>query len=184
MTVGIDDGKFYLLDNFPGLPTNGPNPDDWTSYTAAKAFRVGEKRAIYDDTNNGWAILVYLQYQKGTAAAATVKSVCGLCTASVATAGAWANVTNTTDECMNTGPICVALGTCTDAYYGWFWCGGVCPVDTISGLDGVYPSDGSVAAVSGMKIVAASSLNTFELWTGSEIGILSAISLAADANAA
>jgi hypothetical protein len=183
MTVGIDDGKFYLIDNFPGVPTNGANPDDWTAYTAAAAFNVGEKRAIYSTTNNGWSILIYLQFQKGTAAVAAVKGLCGLCTASVATAGAWGNVSNTTDESMSTGPICVALGTTVDAYYGWFWCGGVCPVDLVSGLDGIYPSDGSVAAGAGMKLVAASSLNTFEVITGSELTMISAFALAADTTA-
>lgn len=186
MTVGIDDGKFYLIDNFPGVPTNGANPASWTTYTATltPGFNVGEKRAIYSDTNNGWSIMIYLQFQKGTAAVATVKSICGLCIASVAVAGAWANVSNTFDESVGLGPICIALGTTVDAYYGWFWCGGVCPVDLVAGLDGIYPSDGSVAANRGMKLVAASSLNTFEIMTGSEVTFLtSAFSLAVDTTA-
>ena len=183
MTIGIDDGKFYLIDNFPGEPTNGPNPSDWTEYTVARTYDLGTKRMVYDETNHGWATLIYLQFQKGTAGVATVKSLCGLCIASVATAGAWHNVSNTTDESVSVGPIAVALGTCTDAYFGWFWCGGVCPVDTISGLDGIYPSDNTVAAGAGMKLVAATSLNTFEVVTGSEIGCMSAFSLAADTTA-
>ena len=183
MTVGIDDGKFYLIDNFPGEPTHGPMPSSWTTPSTTEDFPVGTKRMIYDDTNNGWATMIFLRFQKGTAAVAAVKSPCSLCVADVASAGAWGNVTNTTDECMTTGPIAIALATMTDAYYAWFWCGGVCPVDTVSGLDGIYPSDGSVAACRGMKLVAASSLNTFELWTGSEVGCLSAISLAVDTTA-
>jgi hypothetical protein len=164
MTVGIDDGKFYLIDKFPGVPTNGPNPASWTTYSATEDFPVGTKRMIYDDTNNGWATLIYLRFQKGSAAVATVKSICGLYITDVATAGAWYNVTNTADSTTSLiGPICVALGTTTDAYYGWFWCGGVCPVDTISGLNGIYPSSGTVAACNGMQLVAASSLCTFTL---------------------
>lgn len=183
MTVGIDDGKFYLIDNFPGVPVWGENPDDWTEYTEAKNFTLGDKRLIYDDTNNGWATLIYLRFQKGTAAVAAVKSLCGFFTADVASAGAWANVSNTTDESMSAGPIAIALGTTVDAYYGWFWCGGVCPVDLVSGLDGIYPSDGSVVAEAGMKMVASSSLNTFTTWAGSEVMAPSAFALAADTTA-
>lgn len=183
MTVGIDDGKFYLIDTWPGVPTNGPNPDSWTTYAATAAFNPGEKRAIWDDTNKGWAILIYLKYEKGTATAATVKSLCSPDTTDSAAAAGWYNVTNDGGESLNVGPIAVALGTCTDEYYGWFWCGGVCPVDTVSGLDGIFPSDGSVAAGAGMKLVDSASINKFEVCTGSEIGLASAFSLAADTTA-
>lgn len=40
----------------------------------------------------------------------------------------------------------VALSAVTDAYYGWFWCGGVCPEDYVSGLAGNYSTNGSVIA--------------------------------------
>jgi len=181
----LDDGKFYLIDNWPGEPTNGPNPSSWTTYAATAAFAVGTKRLVYDDTNHGWSTLIYLRFQKGSAAVAAVKSICAPYITDVATAGAWYNVTNTGDSTTtNIGPICIALGTCTDAYYGWFWCGGVCPVDTISGLDGVYTTSGSVAACQGMQLVAASSLLTFTLVdanTGSNgLGLCSAFALAAD----
>jgi hypothetical protein len=120
---------------------------------------------IYDDTNNGWAILIYLKYSKGSAAYATVKSICAPYITDVATAGAWCTVTNTADSTTtNIGPICVCLGTTSATeLYGWFWCGGVCPVDTISGLNGTYASSGTVAACQGMQLVAASSLLTFTL---------------------
>ena len=184
----LDDGKFYLIDNFPGEPTNGPNPSSWTTYTLACNFPLGTKRLVYDDTNHGWATLIYLRFQKGSAAVATVKSACGLYITDVATAGAWHNVTNTADSTTSLiGPICIALGTCVDAYYGWFWCGGVCPVDTIATLDGVHSTDGSVAACQGMQLVAASSLAVFQLIdanTGANgLGLCSAFALAADTTA-
>jgi hypothetical protein len=182
MTVGFASNEFYLLDNWPGEVTNGNNPSDWTAENVAEIFPVGTKRMIYDDTGNGWATLIFMQFQKGTAAVAAIGSICSMFIAGVATAGQWFQVTNTNDEGAVIGPLCVALGTMTDAYYGWFWCGGVCPVDTIPGLDITYPSDGSVGACVPMKLLAASSLNTFETLTTSTVQVTSAFSLVADAN--
>ena len=180
MTVGIDDGKFYLIDNWPGVVTHGPNPENWTTPSATADFAVGTKRAIYDSTNKGWAILCFLQYQKGTAALAAVKGLCAMETATVASAASWYNVTNDGGESDLHGPIAVALATMVDAYYAWFWVGGVCPVATITGLDGIFPSDGNVAAATGMKLVDSASYNVFEVLTASTMGTISAFSMSAD----
>lgn len=182
MTVGIDDGKFYLIDNFPGLPTDGPNPDDWTAPDAAAEFQVGTKRAIRSDTNDSWSILIYLLFTKGAVALAAVKGVCGLRTAGVAAAGGWGDVNNDSSEIEVEGPIAVALGTCADGEYSWFWCGGVCPVDLVPGLDGIFPSDGSITAgMQGIKIVDNSSATQFRITTASSVtGLVGGISLAVD----
>jgi hypothetical protein len=57
-------------------------------------------------------------------------------------------VTNDPDDCIAipTPFGAIALSAMTDAYYGWFWCGGVCPEDYVSGLAGNYATNGSVAA--------------------------------------
>lgn len=187
MTVGIDDGKFHLIDNFPGIPTNGPNPDDFTAFDsptafAAGTFNVGEKRQIHDTANNGWSILIYLQFNKGAVPVVAVKGLCGLTTAEITDAGGWGNVTNDFSECEAQGPIAVALGTGTDLYYGWFWCGGVCPVGLVSGLDGIFPSDGTITAgMQGLKLVDSSSATQFRITTASSVSSLVAgISLAVD----
>lgn len=175
MTVGIDDGKFHLVDNFPGIPKDFPEPDDWTEYTALAQWNVGDKIQKYQPTNNGWATFVYLQFQKGAVAVATVKSICGLHTASVLAAGGWGQVSNDFSEVEEQGPICVALGTTTDAYYGWYWCGGVCPVDTVPALDGIFPTDGTVTAgFNGLKLVNNASATQFRIATASTVSSLTA----------
>jgi hypothetical protein len=66
-------------------------------------------------------------------------------------------VTDDASEALLSGPIAVALSAMTTGYYGWFWCGGVCPVDSVSGLGGSYVTDGTVAAGSGFCGVANAS---------------------------
>lgn len=182
MTVGIDDGKFILIDTWPGVPTQGLNPSDWSTVydEIPTGVQLGSKRMVYDTTNKGWAILAFLCYNKGTAAAVAVKGKCAQETATVATAAKWFNVTNDGGESFNEGPIAIALNTMSDGQYGWFWVGGVCPVSLVSGLDGIYTSDGNVAAGKGMKLVDSASYNKFTVIGGNETGLVSAFSMAAD----
>ena len=183
MTIGIDDGKFYLIDHWPGKPTAGANPDSWVTPTVAEDFPLGSKRLIYDDTNNGWATLMFLKYIKGTAALAAVKSACGIDTTSMATNGQYCFVTNDGGECQLTGPIAVSLGTMIDAYYAWFWVGGVCPVDTIAGLDGQHPTDASITAGTYMVLADSASYAKFHLGAATDFCNFSAFSMAADTTA-
>lgn len=182
MTVGMDDGKFYLIDNWPGVVTIGPNPSDWTAYSATEDFPLGTKRAIYDDTNNGWATLIYLQYEKaGEIAACTVKSPVAPDNTDAIAAGSYYIVTNDGTDSFKNGPIAIALGTVTDEYYGWFWCGGLCPVDTIPGLAGSYASDDSCATGCAIMLQDSCVLD-FCLYTANTTGLISAFALADDEN--
>ncbi len=181
MTVGMDDGKFYLIDNFPGIVTNGPNPADWTTVSSTEDFPVGTKRAVYDDTNNGWAIFCFLKYEKGTATAAVIKVPCAPDTTESIAAGGWGIVTNDGGESYDNGPIAIALATLADGEYAWFWVGGVCPVDTVAGLDGKYNTGGSAAAGAAMML-SDQTINQFALYTANTTGVISAFCLAADEN--
>ena len=180
MTVGIDDGKFMLLDNWPGPIIPGPNPASWVTPSTTEDFKVGTKRAVYSDTNHGWSTLMFLKYEKGTAAAVAVKGVCTPDTTESIAAGGYYIVTNDGGEGINHGPIAIALATMADGEYGWFWVGGVCPVNLVSGLDGIFPTDGTVTAGSAMKVVDLNSYNKFEIATGSESIIVSAFAFAND----
>jgi len=180
MTVGMDDGKFILIDKWPGYPAHGANPASWTTASSTEDFPLGTKRQVYDDTNNGFATLMFLKYEKGTAAAVAVKGICAPDTTESIAAGGYCIVTNDGGESNNQGLVAIALGTMADGEYGWFWVGGVCPVDTISGLDGIFPSDGSCAAGSGMKLVDSASYNVFEVATASTTGMVCAYALAND----
>ena len=182
MTVGMDDGKFYLIDNWPGVVTNGANPADWTVYTAACNFPLGTKRAIYDATNHGWATLIYLMFETaGAIAACTVKSPVAPDNPDAIAAGTWYIVTNDGTDSFKNGPIAIALGSVTDEYYGWFWCGGVCPVATIPGLDGVYPSDDSCNTGNAIMLQDSCVLD-FALYDANTVGLISAFALASDEN--
>lgn len=184
MTVGMDDGKFYLIDNWPGIVTDGPNPADWVTPSSTEDFPLGTKRAIYDDTNNGWATLMYLKYEKGSAAAVGIKGLCSPDTTEGIAAGGYCIVTNDGGESMNSGPIAVALATMADGEYGWFWVGGVCPVDTITGLAGSYASDGGCLTGCGMQL-ADNVVNRFVIYDANATGLYpSAFALAADENVA
>jgi hypothetical protein len=96
-------------------------------------------------------------------------------------AGAWYIVTNDGGDSFNNGPIAVALGSVTDEYYGWFWCGGVCPVATISGLDVSYPSSGNVLTGSAIQLQDGT-INKFIAYDANTVGVISAFALAADEN--
>jgi len=42
--------------------------------------------------------------------------------------------------------VAVAISAMTDAYWGWFWCGGVAPETLIPDLGGTYATDSTVTA--------------------------------------
>jgi hypothetical protein len=183
MTVGILSTEFYLIDNWPGEVTNGPNPADWTAVSATEDFPLGTKRMIYDDTNNGWATLMYLKYVDGAVPEATIRDTCGQHTAAAAS-GDYFCVNDDGSEVGLTGPIAICLGTMVANYYGWFWVGGVCPQDTITALnDAAYVTDGGVTAQSYMVLAASSSYAVFHLATNTDCANFSAFSLVTDTTA-
>jgi hypothetical protein len=137
---------------------------------------------VYDDTNNGWATLMYLYYVKGTAALATVRGICAMDTSEMATGGQWNRVCNDGGETQLTGPIAIALNTMVAATpYAWFWVGGVCPVDTIATLDdGLYGTDGSITAGTYMLLADSASYCKFHLAAATDAASFSAFAMTAD----
>lgn len=92
----------------------------------------------------GMAALIYLQVGTQNAdSVIAVKSAVVLDSATV-----WYQVTNDPDSCIAipSGLGAFALSAMTDAYYGWFWCGGICPEGLLSTLGGNYATNGSLAA--------------------------------------
>lgn len=186
MTVGIDDGKFILTDNWPGYPAMISPPADLTTvYDDADSIPcpMGTKIQVYQPTNKGYAIFMMLQYEKGTAAAAAVKSLCGLDTTEAANAGKQYIVTNDGGEAFtSSGLAAVALNTLADGNCAFFWVGGVCPVDSVSGLDGIHPSDGSVTAGNRMYMVDSASVCKFALLAENVVANSIGAAFAADTN--
>jgi len=162
----LDDSKFILIDKWPGvIDTSQSVPVDGFTGTshhnsATAAFKVGTKIQVFDETNNGYATFIYLQNVQGSAGAVAAKNPVCVDTSLAATAGnallpTWFEVCSDGGEVLLEGPVAIALSAMTDDYYGWFWCGGVCPVSFVSGLGGNYVTDSSVAA--GRKFTCADS---------------------------
>jgi len=144
-----------LYDRWPGTPIDPPlTYSDMTAATvghnlAAPMWPVGTKWEIYckgDPAdqgvgyNLGWSTFIYLKgaadFSTAVAAAVTV-----LCVPDETIAAADASTIlytmvcdsdSTTHETM--GPVAMCLSAMTNNYYGWFWCGGVCPVEYVPGL--------------------------------------------------
>lgn len=150
----LDSEKFILIDHWPGaVLANVPVPHhaltDSSHHNVATAkYDLGAKIQLRCDGSvgkAGWSTLIYLQVgtQNPDVAIAAKTFVVP------DSASAPYQITNDKDDCiLNTGSALAAIGlsAMTDAYYGWFWCGGVCPEQYVSGLGGNYVTDGNVAA--------------------------------------
>lgn len=187
MTVGILSTEFYLIDNWPGEVTNGPNPADWTVASATEVFPLGTKRMIYDSTNSGWAILMFLKFKNGTVPEPDIGAgkfpLCGMHTAAAAS-GDYYVVNNDSSEVDLTGPMAICLATNLSADtlpYAWFWVGGVCPEATITALnDAAFITDGGVTAQAVLVMADSASYCAFHLATATDVCNHSAFSLVAD----
>ena len=160
----IDDTEFQLIDLWPGYPDprlgtpkDGFTGSDHHDVTAA-AYPVGTKIQVYDTSNSGYATFIYLQLvdEDGTNVLLAKNIVAW--DASALSYG----VTNEAagDLLADMGPAAISISDVTKARYGWFWCGGVCPVTFVSDLDGDYATDGDVTAGCSLLRVDSSAPNT------------------------
>lgn len=148
----LDSELFTLKDNWPGaVDLRRGLPDDDIlgaahHNVAAAAFPVGTKIGFYNTGvtagKPGWATFVYLKASIPGAPAAAAKQIVVQGSATL-----WYVVTNDPDAglLLATGLGAVMISAMTDAYYGWFWCDGVCPEEQVAGLGGNFATDSSVA---------------------------------------
>ena len=144
----LDSLLFYLLDGWPGVvdPNMGMPIDGFTGAlhhnVVAAQYPVGTKIAVYNTgtkpgitSEPGWATFIYLKVGTQDTTAIAAKTIVVQDSATN-----WYEVTNDPDDCVNveTGAAAIALSAITDAYYGWFWCAGVCPEEFVSDLGGTY----------------------------------------------
>lgn len=140
LAVGtVDATDVVLKDGFPDgpslphIPTSGFTGSDQHNVSAIpRGLRLGTKVKYHDETAGGEVTMIYL----GLADQDTVTIAAG---SIVRPAGAVDNsdenlymMTNDPDDKMfahTVGPAAIALSAITDAFYGWFWCGGPCPQD-------------------------------------------------------
>lgn len=149
-----------LKDNWPGAPAHNLSvpTDGFTGAThhnvVAAAYKVGTKIQVYNVGTTlgiaGFATFIYLKFLTDGTPAPLVKQVCVLDLATSAT-----TVTNDPTNALSIPalPSCVLLSAMTDAYFGWFWCGGVCPEEFVPTLTGPMATAGSVAL--GSTIIAS-----------------------------
>ena len=185
----LNSDYLVLSDTWPGSPA--PNlavPSDGFTGTShhnvtTAAYKLGTKIQVYNEGTAGipgFATFIYLQFETNTEPGPTPAAT------QVCTAGTNASlfvVTNDPDQCLSIAalPSAVMLSVMTTAKFGWFWCGGVCPVDFVSDLDGAmaFATNSSVAL--GSTIIASnlaadaigyaiSSATTTTLVAGSTLG--------------
>lgn len=187
MTVGILSTEFYLIDHWPGEPTNGQNPSSWVTASATEDFQLGTKRLFYDDTNKGWATLMFLKFKNGAVPEPELGigkfPLCGMHTAAAAS-GDYFVVNNDASEVALVGPMAISLASNLSADtlpYAWFWVGGVCPENLVPALnDAAFVTGGGVTAQSYMVMASSASYCAFHLGTATDVHQFSAFSLVTD----
>jgi len=190
------------VDYHMSTPTNGfdSTKEGSGNCVTEPLFRPGQKIAAYNDatTNSGWYTCIYLRFVEGSDLAYDADPdpssghglVCHLQDMTEhdpETLLAWWNVSSdTTNTCGTLAtPVAMAMRTfCggTDSTaggrspeYGWYWCGGVCPCNTLNAAGttdytktgGNYPTDGSVVINNYMVIQDnGSNCLRFSNWDG------------------
>ena len=135
----VSSNEVILYDMYPGVASvNIPKADhDGNAFTnsdhhnVVKAvFDTGYKVQVYEKSLAGWSTFVYLQYNLGASGVAAAAGHLAV----YETGNSWFGVTNEGDATFVNVPPAVILSTMTDAYYGFFWCGGVCPQSWVTAL--------------------------------------------------
>lgn len=92
---------------------------------ATAAYRVGTKVRYYNDHLGGFGTCIYLRYcENGETLAAGY--ICQPDPEEDSLYYVTADASDFVDLAV-AKPNCIALSGVTTTYYGWFWCGGVCP---------------------------------------------------------
>jgi len=154
----LDSELLILKDNWPGaagevksacgIPTGGFTGSTHHNVATPK-YAPGEKITVWNDSGDagkpGMSTFIYLflETTAGPALAAKQFVVPGSATL-------WYSVSNDpdADSLVVEGSLLAAVGlsAMTNARWGWFWCGGVCPEGHVSALGGNYGTEDNVAA--------------------------------------
>lgn len=148
----IDSELIVCYDNWPG-PVEAENFDYGDGFldkryhnVSIPQFPIGTKMQVKCDGSlgkAGYSTLIYLQVgtQDGTSIAA--KMACIPDSATI-----WYQLTNDADSCIKTPTNlgCWGISAITNAYYGWFWCAGVCPEQYLPGMGGNFATNSAVTA--------------------------------------
>jgi hypothetical protein len=90
--------------------------------SATPYYPKGMKVRYYNETLEGYGTCIYLKYSEGAETLAAGYPV-GIDEANDTNY----SVTGDQSTIGDGTPLAIALSAMTDTYWGWFWCGGVCP---------------------------------------------------------
>jgi len=179
--TALDVQAVLLYDRWPGVAVK---PDrqysDMTATSvghnvAAPQFPLGTKWCVYNNGtaasvgvgyNVGWSVFTYLKAAADIASAvAGVVTVIG-CQDSTLAAGdipsKFYTINTDSDRTTHetTGLIAVCTSTLTNSYYGWYWTGGVAPIDYVSGMTSSSHLIGTAAIAASAELMAAATAAT------------------------
>ena len=156
------DAKYItLFDAWPGkaldwgltvsqiLDSNTVQNVVYPRYPVGTKIIVRNPGTTYSATGN--STLIYLQ--AGTAATGLAVAAKHVCVPDTDTN--LYKVTNDKTTGLNPAGcplVAVALTTMTNSYYGWYWCGGVCPADLLVNAAGSFILSGNMATDSTVAI--------------------------------
>jgi len=149
----IDSDLVTFCDNWGDGPVL--NDPDFSPYqiastgaghnTAAKAYEVGTRvKFSHPGVAGQPGPCTFIYLKTGT----QIASIGALSIVVPSSATLWYTVSNkVADAVAITSGLCaVAISAITDAYYGWYLCGGVTPTDFVSAMTGDYLTTGTLTA--------------------------------------
>jgi len=180
-----------LIDNWPGAPAHNLSvpTDGFTGATthnvAAAAYDLGTKIQVYNTGVTagiaGFSTFIYLNIVVETTPVTAANQV-----VTPDTNASLYIVTNDPESCLAIPslPSAVCLtATMNTGYYGWFWCGGVCPEEFATTLTGNILCVNTIALGS---VVIASDLAVdsigYAIATGAATDLIAAYTLSTDTN--
>lgn len=154
----LDSNMLMLFDRWPdATPILGASTSFFTNTTdhnvASATYKEGTKWMVFNDGTvagvSGWSTFIYLKFLAVTAANPTPAAKQFVIPS---LAGTPFQVTNDPDQALDvTGSSLAAVLISamsfddSDAFFGFAWCGGVCPEQFVSGLGGSYATTNDVA---------------------------------------
>jgi len=174
----LDSELFILYDLWPGvcwprnIPQDFPTGSACGHNSSTAVFPVGTKIQVWNGSAGvpGWSTFIYLKLEmQDTTNVLAAKHMVAQHTDAAAGGLGIYDVTNEAAS-LNTdqkGPVAFGLSAMTVDYYGWFWCGGVCPEEWVSGLAGDYATYGGTVAIGPLTYATLETAGT----TYGEIGL-------------
>jgi hypothetical protein len=177
----LNPNALFLYDLFPGPITYTLPPADETGdvfgntshcNVASPAFKLGTKVAVYESPTDGttvwsgWSIMTYLRFQDG---GDTTPAIGDMCCCIKSATSPLTDVSQDGDSAAACyGPYAaVAVLAMTDAYYGWFWTGGVCPYLSAPDLSG----DTTCIVTATNDVAAGEALTLADAGTAAQLGV-------------